>query len=555
MDHPRPHQSDMNRWTQAAGELFQAEIEKAIVQGVTAALASLSQRLPQLLAEMQRPPAPPSVLAPRLLPISCKEGEADAATPTLETTRCEMPAQAPETVPEWKEIVALSAPSDARLSEEPIESLSDYLRSGKEAEERGDFEGALLAWTRAARLKPESAAISYARGLLLRRLGRSEEALAAAEKALQLDSRLAPAYHLRAALMLRRGSNAEAIDDLTRFLELRPKDALAYYKRGSAYLNFADYERAIADFGRALRLRPKLISARRQRALAYRLKGEYAFALAEWTKILESQPDDVRASQERELARQALAERERAGREVGKAMEFAPPKREVPSRGGESRRPVERATAERKEDQNDPTFLPLNCPGCGAEARISWKHLDRLFRCRQCTRVYRVSREGHLQEIDPNPAPPRRAAWHRRAAALCALGLLVFLAIVLVPRFRNKSALPDLPPDLQARGELWGRAWMNDDRSLLRRLTATTHDRQLHPWLTRHPPPKTKEASAGAPHDSPPPDIQLRIRKVKPNEAAVSVRITAASLKSPREFQLDWVERGEIWYFVPTLKR
>lgn len=554
MDHPRPQQSDMNRWTQAAGQLFQAEIEKAIVQGVTAALASLSLRLPQLLDEMQRPPAPPSVLAPRLLPIACEELETDARTPTVEISRHES-AQVAETVSNGIAIPIPSAPSDLRPTEEPIESVNDYLRTGKEAETRGDLDGALLAWTRAARLKPQSAAISFARGLLLRRLGRSEEALAAAEQALRLDPRLAPAYQLRATLLMRRGSNAKAIDDLTRFLELRPKDALAHYTRGSAYLNSADYERAIADFGRALRLRPEWLSARRQRALAYRLKGEYAFALAEWTKILELQPDDARASQERELARQAVAERERAGREIGKALDSKPPKRPIPSRVGESRRPVERETAERKEDQSDPTFLPLNCPGCGAPARISWKHLDRLFRCRQCARVYRVGREGHLKEIAPNASPPRRKAWYQRAAVLSALGLIVFLAIVIVPRFRNKSALPDLPTDLQARGELWGRAWMNDDRSLLRRLTATTHDRQLHPWLRKNPPPQTKEKSAVAPHDSPLPNIQLRIRKVKPNEAVVSVRINSASLQSPREFLLDWVERGEIWYFVPTLKR
>jgi tetratricopeptide (TPR) repeat protein len=557
MDYPRRQQAEFERWTQAAGQLFQAEIEKAIVQGVTAALTSLSERLPQLLAEMQRAPASPrpSNDGPCLLRLSLEEVESETATPTVEISVNDTAERVQDALNHIAEHRPLPVAPDNQPVDETAESVNVYLRRGMEAEKLGDFEGALFSWTRAAHLKPDSATIQFARGRLLRRLGRSEEALAAAEKALQLDSRLAPAYHLRAVLLMRRGSNVEAIDDLTHFLELRPKEALAYYKRGLAYVNSADYERAIADFGRALRLRPKLLSARRQRALAYRLKGDYAFAVAEWTKILELRPNDAHASQERELAQRALEEHEQARKDFGKAMESAPQDVEIHARAGESRRTAKCDTDERREDKTDPTFLSLTCPNCGAPGRISWKHLDRLFRCRQCTRVYRVNREGHLKQIDPNPTASRRRRSFKRLALPVAIGLVVLLAIVFAQRWRNKPVLPPLPGDLQARGELWGKAWLNNDRSLLRRLTATTHDRQLHPWLTKNQPPTTNEQSAGPPHDSPPADIQLRIRKVKPNEAVVSVRITAASLKSPREFQLDWVERGDSWYFVPTLKR
>jgi hypothetical protein len=133
---------------------------------------------------------------------------------------------------------------------------------------------------------------------------------------------------------------------------------------------------------------------------------------------------------------------------------------------------------------------------------------------------------------------------------MTALSVLLVLAVCLYGRWRSRPAVAELPNDLPSRGELWGQAWLNNDRLLLRRLTSSSHDRQLHPWLLRHPPLSDEEKTT-----SPPPEIHIRVQKTKVNQAIVIVRITGAALKAPRELRLDWVEQNDVWHFVPTLKR
>ena len=135
---------------------------------------------------------------------------------------------------------------------------------------------------------------------------------------------------------------------------------------------------------------------------------------------------------------------------------------------------------------------------------------------------------------------------------VAALFLVIVLTAWAYPRFHRPPPLPELPSDLPSRGEVWAKAWLSEDRFLLRRLTAPTHDRQLHPWLARHPPPKA--GNAASPEQAPP-TIRVSVVKNKPSEAVVIVRITARVQKTPVELRLNWIERGETWYFVPSLQR
>lgn len=553
VESPRRQKEAVEAWSQAAGPLLQAEIEKAVVQGLTAAFRALVERLPQLLGEIQKQPtASPPPVSP--------------ASATMLRIVVEEAAESPTS------IEATASASEA----EPPEAAHFHFRQAMEARRAGDDARALVHFTHAIRLDPR-AKTYLARSQLHWRHGRMDEALADADNALHLDPGLAPAYYLRAAVRLRQGDNKQAIDDLTHFLQLQPDHALAHHARGLAHANEGEYDRAIGDFGRALRLRPKLLAARYQRSLAYRHKGEHRIAVVELTKIVTVRPDFAHAYFNRALARLALEEHERAIEDLDKAIELAPNNHEFRARreqavtalrqsredksDGETKRPESLprpspAPRLAEIEHADPTFLPLTCPSCGASARVSWKRLDRLFRCRKCTRVFRVNREGHLTKIDPNPPPSRGYRYLKRGVvSAAALVAILMLAVGLQRWFRPKSTLADLPNDLPARGELWAKGWLNDDRALLRRLTSPTHDRQLHPWLTRHPPPAGKERASVSQPDSAPPEIHLRVRNTKPHEAVVSVRIVSQALQTPREFQLDWVERGDIWYYVPVLKR
>jgi tetratricopeptide (TPR) repeat protein len=580
----RQHQHEIERWSQAAGKLVQVEIERAVVQGLAAAFRTLADQLPHLLAEAHPDAAPTTEEAPSLSilapgnPANRDEGEAPRCLripldePEIFEETAEHPALSEATAPD---LPALS-PTSARAVPDSVETAVSHFRRGREASHAGDLEGAVAHFTAALRLDPNNAVLYVTRGRLLRRLGRTRESLTDVSQALQLDPRLAAAYYLRASAYTRQGKNQEAIADLTRFLELQPDHALAHCARGLAYANQGDPESAIADLGRALRLQPGLLLARYHRAIAYRLKGEHVLADLEFSKLIQLRPAFAPAYFNRALARLARQKYDRAIEDFDKAIELAPQDEEVRARREKAleaweefraaKPPAEPQPAEQSpqtppplaphsaEVENpDPTLLVLNCPECGAAARISWKRLDRLFRCRKCTRVFHVNREGHFTAVDPNPVASRRS-WCLKSVLVPVAALLVILALGLwlYPRFHRRPTLPELPTDLASRGELWGKAWLNNDRSLLRRLTSPSFDRQLHPWLERHRPPASGADSSPDPQ---PPVIQLRTLKPKPHEAVVVVRIMAHALKTPAEFRLNWIEKGQTWYFVPSSKR
>ena len=561
----RQQHPEIERWSRLAGQLFQAEVERAVVQGLASAFRTLADQLPHWMAE-SRSTAPPAVSEDRPSLLSTWSPPPHEDAESADVLRIPLTDDPP--CDETTERLASSAatmPDLASVPEPPNpEAARPAFRRGKQAAGAGELELAVAHFSEAIRLDPNAAATYLARGLLLRRLGQTGASLADAEQALRLDPQLIYAYYLRAAARLRQGQNEEAIADLTRFLDAKPEHHSAYLARGLAHANQGDYERAIADYGRALRRRPKLLLARYQRALAYRLKGEHAVAVLEFTRISELRPNFAPAYFNRALARLALEEHDRAIEDFDRAIELAPDEEAFRARREQALQA--RGLHQAARPCNDPppapgsadagsaapTFLTLECPSCGASARISWKRLDRLFRCRKCARVFRVNRQGDFTEVDPHPVASQRSRRSRYVlVSAAALLLFVTLAIGLYSRFRRGPVLDELPTDLTARGQLWGVAWVKNDRAMLRRLTAPAHDRQLHPWLLRHRPPTTSSGSPGPEQ----PAVHLRVLKPKPNEAVVILCIAAPSLKAPVELRLSWVERGETWYFVPSLQR
>ena len=117
-------------------------------------------------------------------------------------------------------------------------------------------------------------------------------------------------------------------------------------------------------------------------------------------------------------------------------------------------------------------------------------------------------------------------------------------------RPRGPAEAP-LPQELTARAELWGKAWIANDRSMLRRLTDPACDKALHPWLQHHLPPQLAEA--GAKKDAAPEaEIAVRVDRTGEHQAVLVVQVKSRWLKAPIEVRQSWVERGDAWYFVPS---
>ena len=101
-----------------------------------------------------------------------------------------------------------------------------------------------------------SAPSYYVSGLSYDEKGEYDRAIVDYTKAIELDPTYAPAYNNRGLLYRDKGEYDRAIADLTNAIEINPQRANAYSNRGIAYHGKGEYDRAIADFTRAIEINP-----------------------------------------------------------------------------------------------------------------------------------------------------------------------------------------------------------------------------------------------------------------------------------------------------------
>ncbi len=98
----------------------------------------------------------------------------------------------------------------------------DFFIQGNDKYEKGDYQGALAAYSQAIVLNPNYVEAYNRRGIARRALG----------------------------------DNQAAIADVNEALRINPSDALAYYDRGIARVRLGEFQDAIADYSEALRINP-----------------------------------------------------------------------------------------------------------------------------------------------------------------------------------------------------------------------------------------------------------------------------------------------------------
>ena len=139
----------------------------------------------------------------------------------------------------------------------PLEygSAEYYLRKGKEALQRDDFEGAIADFNRAIELKPDFARAYNNRGIVNRRLGYYNKAKADYNRAIELKPTfVAIAYYNRGIVNRRLGYYREAKADFSRAIRIKSNFSKAYYSRGQTYALLRDKKRARRDLLKAREL-------------------------------------------------------------------------------------------------------------------------------------------------------------------------------------------------------------------------------------------------------------------------------------------------------------
>jgi hypothetical protein len=184
--------------------------------------------------------------------------------------------------------------------------------------------------------------------------------------------------------------------------------------------------------------------------------------------------------------------------------------------------------------------------------------------CRGCARSFRVDATGGLLEVVKkkdgkwvDKLAYQKTAYRSRAARLLIRRVLPVLMLVgtvlLAYRLISRPApaqQPDLPQELQPRVELFTRAWLQKDWSLLRRFAAPGEDRPLYNWFVRHPPPAKGLAELNS-------GLEVVLVSTQAETATVKVRIGNSVGKSgapPVEAIQLWQEHQGGWFFVSESK-
>ncbi|NEP77659.1 MAG: tetratricopeptide repeat protein [Okeania sp. SIO3B3] len=181
---------------------------------------------------------------------------------------------------------------------------------GKQFEDLGDYEAALLDFSKAIELKPDGASYYSDRGRAYSDRGNYEAALADYNKAIELSSENALSNALfhqsRGSVFFSRGlvlhykdydyeaalkEYEAALADYHKAIELKPDVGLFYNSRGAVLGLKKDYEAALADYNKAIELEPDNALFYHSRADVFLEQKEYAAALADYSKAIELKPD------------------------------------------------------------------------------------------------------------------------------------------------------------------------------------------------------------------------------------------------------------------------
>jgi hypothetical protein len=221
---------------------------------------------------------------------------------------------------------------------------------------------------------------------------------------------------------------------------------------------------------------------------------------------------------------------------------------------------------------------------------VAWDRLDRLLRCDGCASWYKFSASASLVEVSPpkekiNVAvrtlfsqwtdhqltlPQRRNVhqqfwrnfqprhWWARLDGLQSLAfvgstlaavLLVCWCMTQLAGSVGASVSQPPPPGLDDRVPLLAYAWLDGDLPQMLRLTDPGRDRDLRRWLQKTTPPVNKESRQHTLVE-----VASIDRSPKTAQVVVNIKLVSDGVANSEIVQRQtWVQKNDIWYFLPTL--
>lgn len=155
----------------------------------------------------------------------------------------------------------------------------DFRALGNAAYQVGNYEDAVVAYTRSLDRRPDEAITLNNRGITLRHLQRYDEALADYNRSLELRPDDPGALNNRGITLRYLQRYNEALVDYNRSLELGPDDPGTLSNRGNLFIILHRLDDALASVNRALELKPGHPLALYNRACVYSRSGRFKESL------------------------------------------------------------------------------------------------------------------------------------------------------------------------------------------------------------------------------------------------------------------------------------
>ena len=222
-----------------------------------------------------------------------------------------------------KELMARSGGAKLLSQGEQSISAETYLIWGHTKYDLGLYQGAIAAYDKAIRLKPDYAYAYITRGDAKAQLDQYFGAIADFDTAIRLKPDYANAYVSRGLTKSLLGQHAAAIADHDTAIQLKPDYANAYVGRGSAKSFLGQHAAAITDYDTAIQLKPDYADAYAGRGDMKADLGQYLAAIADFDTTIRLKPDHIFAYAKRGLAKGTLGRTWEAKQDLRTALKLA----------------------------------------------------------------------------------------------------------------------------------------------------------------------------------------------------------------------------------------
>ena len=185
----------------------------------------------------------------------------------------------------------------------------DFFIQGVDKQNKGDNQGAIIAYNEAIRLNPNNAEAYGNRGNVRNDLGDKQGAIDDYNQVIRINPNDAYAYNNRGNVRDDLGDKQGAIDDFNQAIKINPNLAQVYYNRGFVRKDLGDKQGAIDDYNLAIKINPNYAKAYNNRGNARNELGDKQGAIDDFTLAIKFNPNYALAYYNRGIVRDELGDK------------------------------------------------------------------------------------------------------------------------------------------------------------------------------------------------------------------------------------------------------